>query len=144
MPPAQFWRGDPRSCLINRPPVILVINCSTPNPNSYRLYGVSIIIVVKISLLSRLQLLSIYAAKIQLSPCWRYSLLTAMQLSNIVYYHNLEVLYLSPGFSFVEVDRILDLGKPWSNILSPPQNISLVTNIRLLNYDNKYYIPWQL
>ena len=97
------------------------------------------------SLLSRLQLLIIYAEKIELtSPCWRYSLLTAMKLSNIVYYHNLLVLYLSPGFSFVEVDRILDLGKPRSNILSPPQNISLVTNIRLLNYDNEHYIIFLL
>ena len=63
-----------------------------------------------------------------------------MKSSKIVYYHNLDVLYLSPGFSFVEDDRILNLGKPPSNILSPPQNISLVTNIRLLNYDNKHYI----
>ena len=58
------------------------------------------------------------------------------KLDNIVYHHNLSASYLSPGFSFMEVDRILD----FCNILSPPQNLSMVKNIIFLINDNEHYI----
>ena len=53
-------------------------------------------------------------------------------------------IYIIHTFKFVQVDRILDLAKPGSNIMLSSQNFSLVTKYKTLIYDKKHYILWQL
>ena len=47
-------------------------------------------------------------------------------------------------FSILQVERILDLSEPGSNIILPSQNFSLVTKYKTLIYTKKHYILWQL
>ena len=53
-------------------------------------------------------------------------------------------IYIIHTFKFVQVDRILDLAKPRSNIMLSSQNFSLVTKYKTLIYTKKHYILWQL